>query len=77
VEINLTQLKPGESAIVKTIQGGFGFINKIHCIGIRPGKKIKKVSSHFWGGPQTVEVDNMRVAIGFGMAKRIFVEVKE
>jgi len=45
-------------------------------MGIRPGKKIKKISSNFWCGPQTVEVDNVRVAIGWGMAKKIFIEVE-
>ncbi len=45
-------------------------------MGIREGKRLKKVSSHFWQGPQTVEVDKVRIAIGFGMAKKIFIEVK-
>ncbi len=74
--IDLTQMKPGESGIVRDIQGGFGMMRKVQSMGIRPGKKITKVSSHFWRGPQTVEIDNLRVAIGFGMARRIFVEVE-
>jgi ferrous iron transport protein A len=74
--IDLTQMQPGESGIIKEIQGGYGLIRKIQSMGLRPGKKITKVSSHFWRGPQTVEIDNLQIAIGFGMAKRIFVEVK-
>jgi ferrous iron transport protein A len=69
-------MQPGETGIIKEIQGGYGLIRKIQSMGLRPGKKITKVSSHFWRGPQTVEIDNLQVAIGFGMAKRIFVEVK-
>ncbi|MDD5155841.1 MAG: FeoA family protein [Candidatus Omnitrophica bacterium] len=76
MSIDLIQMQPGETGIVKEIQGGHGFIRKLQSLGVRPGKKITKVSSHFWRGPQTVEVDNMQVAIGFGMAKRILVEVK-
>jgi ferrous iron transport protein A len=45
-------------------------------MGLRPEKKITKVSSHFWRGPQTVEVGNIQIAVGFGMAKSILVEVK-
>ncbi|MFA5271376.1 MAG: FeoA family protein [Candidatus Omnitrophota bacterium] len=74
--IDLTQLRPGEIGIVKEIQGGCGFIRKLHSMGLRPGKKTTKTSSHFWRGPQTVEVGNMRIAIGFGMAKKILVEVE-
>ncbi len=74
--IDLTQMKPGESGVITEIQGGHGLIRKIQSMGLRPGKKITKVSSHFWRGPQTVEIDNLQVAIGFGMAKRIFVEVQ-
>ncbi len=74
--IDLTQLQPEEIGIVKEIQGGHGMVRKLQSMGVRPGKKITKVSSHFWRGPQTVEVDNIQIAIGFGMAKKILIEVK-
>jgi len=74
--IDLTQMQPGESGIISEIQGGHGLIRKLQSMGIRPGKRITKVSSHFWRGPQTVEIDNLQIAIGFGMARRILVEVK-
>ncbi len=73
--IDLTQMQPGETGIVKEIQGGQGLIRKLQSMGVRPGKKVTKVSSHFWRGPQTLEIDNMQIAVGFGMAKRIFIEV--
>ncbi len=73
---DLTQMQPGEAGIISEIQGGHGLVKKLQSMGIRPGRKITKVSSHFWRGPQTVEIDNLQIAIGFGMAKRIFVEVK-
>jgi len=73
--INLTQMQPGEAGIVREIQGGQGFVRKLQSMGVRPEKKITKVSSHFWRGPQTIEVDNIQIAVGFGMAKRILVEV--
>ncbi len=76
IEIDLTQLRPGESGLIKDFQGGHGFIGKLQGLGVRQGKRIIKVSSHFWRGPQTVEVDNVQIAIGFGMAKRIMVIVE-
>lgn len=74
--IDLTQMQPGETGIVEEIQGGHGFVRKLQSMGLRPGKKIIKVSSHFWRGPQTVEVNNIQIAIGFGMSRRILVEVQ-
>lgn len=73
--IDLTKMKDGETGIVKELSGGQNFISRLQGMGIRPGKTIKKVSSHFWRGPQTVEVDNSCFAIGFGMARKILVEV--
>jgi len=75
-KIDLTQMKAGQSGAVTEIQGGYGLIRRIQSLGIREGKRITKVSSHFWRGPQTIKVDNLRVAIGFGMAKRIIVEME-
>jgi len=73
--IDLTQMRPGKSGRVVEIQGGYGIHRKVQAMGIRPGKRIIKVSSHFWQGPQTVEIDKVQFAVGFGMAKRILVEV--
>lgn len=74
--IDITKMEQGESGTIIEIQGGHYLINKVQGMGLRPGKKITKIS-HFWRGPQTVEVDNLRVAIGFGTAKRIFVEIQK
>ena len=74
--IDLTQMQPGETGIVEEVQGGHGIVRKLQSMGLRPEKKITKVSSHFWRGPQTVEVDNIQIAVGFGMAKKILVDVK-
>jgi ferrous iron transport protein A len=75
--VDLTQMQAGKSGLVKEIRGGHGLIRKIQSIGVRPGKKITKVSSHFWHGPQTIAIDNTQVAIGFGIAKKVFIEIEE
>jgi len=74
--VDLTQMLPGENGVVAEIQGGYGLMRKIQTMGIRPGKKIAKVSSHFWRGPQTVQIDKVQFAIGFGMAKRILIQIE-
>ena len=76
MRIDLTQMKPDESGVVVELQGGQNFLSKIQNLGIRPGKKIAKVSSHFWRGPQTILIDKTQVAIGHGMASKIIIEVE-
>jgi ferrous iron transport protein A len=74
--VSLIDMKPGEKGVVVSLEGGYGFMERVQSMGIRVGKEIKKTGAHFWKGPQTVLVDNFQVAIGFGMASKIFVEVK-
>jgi ferrous iron transport protein A len=76
-KVDLTQLEEGESGVVVDIQGGYGFIRRLESLGIRVGKKVTKVSSQLMRGPITVRIDNYQVALGFGMAKKIFVELKK
>ncbi len=71
----MIQMRMREAGVVVEIQGGYGMQRRMYAMGIRPGKRIVKVSSQLWRGPVTVEVDNFQVAIGFGMAARIIVEV--
>ncbi len=72
-QISLTLMRVGQSGTVVQIQGGHGLINRLAALGIRPGKRITKVSSMLMQGPVTVEVDRAQVAMGFGMAKRVIV----
>jgi len=74
----LATMRAGESGIVCGIEGGFGLVNRLAALGIRPGKKITKISSIFRRGPVTVQVDRMgQIALGFGMANRVLVETAE
>ena len=70
-------MKRGQSGRVIQIMGGFGMTRRLSAIGIRPGKKVTKVSAMFMRGPVTVRVGGTEIAIGFVMASRIIVEVKE
>ena len=74
--VDLTQLKSGEEGVVREIIGGPGLVRRLENMGIRTGRKIRKMSSHFWHGPQTVKVGTTNLALGYGMAKKILVEVE-
>lgn len=68
-------MQSGQSAIVIGIEGGHGMVNRLSTLGIIPGKKITKISSMVMRGPVTIEVDRTQVALGFGMAGHIMVQI--
>ena len=75
--IPLNQMEKGESGIVHEIQGGFGFVRRMESMNIRVGKRITKLSSLFRRGPIAIRLDNTQLALGFGMANRMLVEVQD
>ena len=73
--ISVHQMHAGQSGKVVQVAGGPGLVHRLDALGIRPGKRITKVSSMFLRGPVTIQVGRTQAAIGHGMAHRIFVEV--
>lgn len=73
----LVDLKPGDEAVISGVDGGHGIITNMENLGIRLGVGVKVVSRHFMKGPVVVLAGSSRVAIGFGMAKKIVVEPGE
>ncbi len=73
--LKLSQLNPNESGVVTEIRGGRNLLNRLNALGIRPGKKITKISSVFSNGPVTILVDRAQIAVGHGMADKIMLSV--
>ena len=73
--LTLRQMQSGQSGKVVQIHGGHGLVNRLSALGIRPGKRITKVSSMLMRGPVTIQSGNTQVAVGFGMANKIIVEL--
>lgn len=74
-QMTLVRMQSGQSGIIVRIEGGIGMVNRLAALGIRPGKRVTKVSSMLMRGPVTIVVDRTQVAIGFGMANRVIVEL--
>jgi len=73
--MSLVDLQAGQEGVVVGISGGHGLLRRLEALGIRPGKKVAKISSMLLRGPVVVRVDGTQLAIGFGMASRVMVEV--
>ncbi|NLA25978.1 MAG: ferrous iron transport protein A [Firmicutes bacterium] len=75
--VSLVEMKTGQSGRVSQIQGGHGMVARLQALGIHPGKRVTKVSAVFQRGPVVLGIDRSQVALGYGQANRIFVEVAE
>jgi ferrous iron transport protein A len=74
-QLTLAEMKTGQTGTVVGVLGGPGLIRRLDALGIRPGKKVTKISSTLFRGPVILRVNNAQVAVGFGMARKIIVEV--
>ncbi|MFH2068315.1 MAG: fused ferrous iron transport protein A/B [Candidatus Omnitrophota bacterium] len=75
--LTLSELKSGEQGIIKELQGGHGLRRKLESLGIRVGKTVRRVNEPSRGGPVVLEIDGSKSAVGYGMAKKIMVEVRK
>ena len=79
-ELPLTALKDGETGIVVSINPGregcgrgWGFEKRLMDMGLTPGVEVVVVKSAPFHGPVELVVRGSRLALGRGMAERIFV----
>jgi Fe2+ transport system protein FeoA len=56
---------------IKSVRGGRGMRRRLISMGINEGDKIRIIKPA--PGPIIIAKNNIRIGIGFGMAKRIFV----
>ncbi|MFH1380807.1 MAG: FeoA family protein [Candidatus Omnitrophota bacterium] len=74
--VTLSKMKVNEKGIVNDIGDGCDARCRIQSMGIMIGKEIKKIAGHPNRGPQTSLVGRSKIAVGFGMSEKIFVEVE-
>ena len=70
-------MKSGQNGVLVEFLGGRGMTSRLDALGLRLCKKIRKVSCMLMRGPIVVEVDGFQIAIGYGVASRIIVEIME
>jgi len=74
-QLTLAEMRTGQTGTVVGVLGGHGLIQRLDALGIRPGKKVTKINSTLFRGPVILRVNNAQVAVGFGMARKIIVEL--
>ncbi|MBN1376212.1 MAG: ferrous iron transport protein A [Dehalococcoidia bacterium] len=73
--VTLNQMTSGTSGMIHEIAGGHGLRRRLEALGIRQGCQVTKISSYFLRGPVTLRTGSTQIAIGHGMASKIFVHV--
>jgi len=73
-KVDLIELESRKKGVVVDILGGRGLGKTLETLGIRVGCVVEKISSHVMRGPAIVKIGNAKVAIGYGMAKKIIVK---
>jgi len=73
--VSLAQMRAGQKGNIVRISGGHGIAHKLEALGIREGKEIKKISDQWMRGPVLLQHGNSQVALGFGMASKVLVEI--
>ena len=76
-EVNLIKIEPGREVMVTQLEGGRQFLEKAESMGLRTGICIKKLSAQVMHGPVTIQIGSSKVALGYGMAKKVWVSRKE
>ncbi|HPN84725.1 MAG TPA: FeoA family protein [Victivallales bacterium] len=70
-EKKLSEVQPGSTWIVVSLEGGKGFITRLSEMGIRKDLTLEVISNS--GGPVFVKCGESRFAIGHDMSKKIIV----
>ncbi len=73
----LSRLRPGDSGRVVFTRGGGTACQRIADMGLCPGAEVKVVNAAPFQGPVELEVRGTRLALGRGLADKVYVEVGE
>jgi ferrous iron transport protein A len=73
--LSLVDLKEKQRAKVVEILGGVGLKQRLLSLGIYPGRELTKISGFALRGPVTIKVGRTTLALGYGMAQKILVEI--
>ena len=75
-KMSLARMRTGQKGHIVKIGGGYGAVRRLEALGIREGQEIKKISEQWMRGPVLVQHGSTQLALGFGMASKVLVEIK-
>lgn len=73
----LTSLKRGQVGFIAFIRGGRRGVKRLSDLGLTVGAQVTLLNSAPFGGPVEVSVRGSKLAIGRGLANKVFVETND
>ncbi len=70
----LNTLSEGERGRIIYIYGGRGLVRRLTDMGLTPGVEVVVLRKAFLNGPVEISVRGANLALGYGVAKRIFIK---
>jgi len=74
---SLIKMKARETGTIFEIEGGSMFEKRLGAMGINVGKHITKLSAFVMRGPVAIKVGRTVVALGYGMASKIWITINK
>ncbi|MCU0666508.1 MAG: ferrous iron transport protein A [Candidatus Omnitrophica bacterium] len=74
-KISLAHLKENQKARILEISGGSNLASRLMSMGIYPGTTVTKLNHFAMRGPVTIKCGRSTLAIGYGVAAKIIVEL--
>jgi DtxR family Mn-dependent transcriptional regulator len=75
--VRLTDMEEGRTGKVRFIMAGRGASQRLCEMGVTRGTEIKLLKKASYGGPLSISVRGSALAVGRGLASKVFVEVKK
>ena len=71
---SLVELHPGERGVVAFALGGYGLMRRLADMGLTPGTEVTVVRNAPFRGPVEVALRGISLALGYGVASKVFVK---
>ena len=75
--VPLSELKDGQSGKISFIRGGHNVLQRLLDMGLTPSTKITLMKAAPFEGPIQISVRGSRLALGRGIASKVFVEIAQ
>lgn len=72
--VPLSSLCEGEIATMAFTRGGYGLVRRLAEMGLTPGTEIRILRRGPFRGPLEIEVRGVSLALGYGVASKVFVK---
>jgi Fe2+ transport system protein FeoA len=70
----LVSLCEGEKGVIIKALGGFGLVRRLTDMGLTPGVEVRLLRKCPFRGPVQLEVRGATLALGYGVASKVFVK---